>query len=277
MNKKDVKNHWEDNPCNFDMGEGSPKTLEYYDAIENKRYEFEPEIHHFAQFSRYTNKTILEIGVGMGTDFLQWNRVGAKAMGIDLTAEAISQTSTRLSLYGFSVEDKLRQADAENLPFPDNTFDLVYSWGVIHHSPDTRKALEEITRVMRPGGEGKIMIYNKWSAVAVMYWCLYALLRFKPWLTIGDIFSRHIESPGTKVYSINEARRLFKNLPVTNLKIICYRKYFTGLTRYPFWLRPFIRFSGEILTVLLGGIERSGYFLTIRFNRIMDSDKQQKL
>ena len=263
-----VRKHWEANPCNAEMGDGGTQTREYFEAIENKRYALEPEIHQFAQFSRYHGKEVLEIGVGMGTDFLQWNRAGAYATGVDLTEECVALTRARLLVFGFPDEGRVLQADAENLPFADSSFDLVYSWGVIHHSPNTRKALEEIVRVMRPGGEGKVMIYNKWSAVSLMYWCLFALFRLKPWLSISNVFSRHVESPGTKVYSLSEASALFDGLPVGNLKLVCYRKYFTRLTRYPAWTRPFIRVAGEVLTVLLGGVERSGYFLTARFNRL---------
>ncbi len=265
--KTDVKAHWELNPCNAEMGGGATLSRAYFDQIEMTRYSLEPEIHQFAQFSRYHGKNVLEVGVGMGTDFVQWVRCGAKASGIDLTEEGIRITRARIEADQLKFDGVLRQADAENLPFADDSFDLAYSWGVIHHSPDTRSALREILRVIRPGGEGKIMIYNKWSAIAIMYWCLFALFRARPWKTISQVFAEHVESPGTKVYSRGEARALFDGLPVRDIEIHCYRKYFTVLSRYPAVLRPMIRFAGEIINFALGGTDRAGYFLTVKFRK----------
>lgn len=110
-------------------------------------------------------------------------------------------------------------ADAENLPFAKETFHCVYSWGVIHHSPDTAKAVSEIFRVLKPGGEARIMVYHKYSLVGAMLWVRYALLSGKPFTTLSEIYSRHLESPGTKAYSASEARRLFSAFSNVSLEI----------------------------------------------------------
>jgi len=103
----------------------------------------------------------------------------------------------------------LAVGDAEHLDFLDETFDLVYSWGVIHHSPDTGKAAREILRVLRPGGEFKVMIYQRYSFVGYMLWFRYALMKLRPLMTLDQIYARYLESPGTKAYSIEEALDLF--------------------------------------------------------------------
>jgi len=124
---------------------------EYFEEIERRRYDpvvGEPEIFSFAQFTRYSGKKILEVGVGAGTDFIQWVRAGAVAYGIDLTEKAIEHVRRRLEVYNLHAAD-IRVGDAENLPYEDNTFDLVYSFGVIHHSPDTERALSEIITLQR--------------------------------------------------------------------------------------------------------------------------------
>jgi SAM-dependent methyltransferase len=95
------------------------------------------------------------------------------------------------------------------LQFADASFDKVYSWGVLHHSPDTAKAIDEVWRVLRPGGSARIMIYHKQSLVGYMLWVRYALLTGRPWRSLADIYARHLESPGTKAYSSEEARALF--------------------------------------------------------------------
>jgi SAM-dependent methyltransferase len=99
--------------------------------------------------------------------------------------------------------------DAEHLAFPSETFDVVYSWGVLHHSPDTARAISEVWRVLRPGGIARIMIYHKWSIVGCMLWSRYALARLRPFTSLKEIYGRCLESPGTKAYSRTEARDLF--------------------------------------------------------------------
>jgi SAM-dependent methyltransferase len=110
--------------------------------------------------------------------------------------------------------------DAENLDFPENSFDLVYSWGVLHHSPDTAKAVAEVHRVLKPGGEAKIMIYHTYSMVGYMLWLRYGLMRLNPFLSWVDIYGRYLESPGTKAYSIPEARDLFRSFRDVSIKIV---------------------------------------------------------
>ena len=100
-------------------------------------------------------------------------------------------------------------ADAEKTNFDDNFFDIIYSWGVIHHSPSTSKIVDEIFRILKPGGEARIMIYHKWSIVGYILWLRYAFLKFKPWLSLDFIYSNHLESPGTKAYTKRQAKRLF--------------------------------------------------------------------
>jgi SAM-dependent methyltransferase len=99
--------------------------------------------------------------------------------------------------------------DAENLPFASNSFDLVYSWGVLHHTPDTEGAIAEVRRVLKPGGQARVMLYHLRSWVAFQAWLRYGLLSGRPWASARSIIARHVESPGTKAYSVAEARRLF--------------------------------------------------------------------
>ena len=141
--KTDVKAYWNVASCGTEITEKTRYTKAYFEEIEEFRYRIEPEIFSFAQFTRFKDKKMLEVGVGAGTDFLQWVRAGAKAHGIDLTQEAVYNVQERLKLYGLTAED-IKVADAEALPFEDTSFDLVYSWGVIHHSPNTEQCLADV-------------------------------------------------------------------------------------------------------------------------------------
>lgn len=211
--KRRVADYWSNKTCQTSVATAPQFTREFYEQIENYRAKDEPEIAGFAEFTRYRGKEVLEVGVGAGTDFIQWARSGAKAHGVDLTPEAIQHTTARLETYGLTCES-LRVADAERLPFPDESFDLVYSYGVIHHTPDTAKALSEIVRVMRVGGRGKIMLYNKRSSIAWLNWVRHALLKGKPFQSVDKVLFDHMESLGTKAYTRQEVQDMLKPYPL---------------------------------------------------------------
>jgi SAM-dependent methyltransferase len=204
--KKEVEAFWDRASCGEDLYlQGQER--EGYAAHARRRYELEPCIEEFAEFDTTAGRRVLEIGVGLGADHFRFAQAGAQLSGIDLTPRAIAHTRRRLAL--FDLNSTLAVGDAEDLAFPSGTFDVVYSWGVLHHSPDTARAVSEVHRVLRPGGVAKVMIYHKWSLIGYMLWLRYALLRLRPWLTLTQIYSRYLESPGTKAYSVAEARRLF--------------------------------------------------------------------
>jgi ubiquinone/menaquinone biosynthesis C-methylase UbiE len=205
-----VRAFWEEGACGTEEGvtAGQPKfSRAWFDAVEENRYRLEPFIHSFAQFTRHHGKTLLEIGVGAGTDHLQWARAGCRCSGVDLTEEAIATTRVRLAAYGASSE--LQRVDAERLPFEEGRFDLVYSWGVIHHSERPEAIIAEVHRVLRPGGLFLGMMYNRRSAVSLQLWARYALLRGRPWRRFRDVLWHHLESIGTKAYTRRETERLF--------------------------------------------------------------------
>lgn len=181
---------------------------EDYAAQARQRYAIEPYIKDFAEFEKAKGKRVLEIGVGLGADHQQFAEAGAELFGCDLTERAVEHTRHRVSLFGLA--SSIQRADAEALPYDSNFFDIVYSWGVLHHSPNTRKAIEEVLRVLRPGGRAKIMIYHRYSFVGYMLWLRYALLTGRPMLSLDQIYARYLESPGTKAYSTGEARDLFR-------------------------------------------------------------------
>ena len=149
--KEQVHNFWNAQSC----GE-SYAILENHVDLERQaaeRYRLEPYLEPFARFEEGNGLDVLEIGVGMSADHLRWARSGPRRLcGIDLTERAIQFTRQRLTSHGLASE--LQEADAENLPFENAIFDLVYSWGVLHHSPDTQRAFNEVARVLKRGGQG---------------------------------------------------------------------------------------------------------------------------
>jgi SAM-dependent methyltransferase len=205
--KADVRGFWNRASCGEVYAQGGDFAMQMREA-EHARYALEPYIPLFADFGSGKERDVLEIGVGMGSDHLQWARSHPNRLcGIDLTPRAIAWTREHLALHGLTSE--LEVGDAEALPYEEETFDLVYSFGVLHHSPDTPRAIEEVRRVLRPGGTARIMIYHRASLTGLMLWARYALLAGRPLRSLDDIYSHHLESPGTKAYSVREAHALF--------------------------------------------------------------------
>lgn len=217
MNEQ-VKDYWEQVPCGTEariVKDASKFSREFFESVESYRYQVEPFIHSVAQFTRYHGKQVLEIGVGAGTDHLQWARAGVDLSGVDLTDAAIETTSKRLELYGF--KSQLQRVDAEVLPFPDDSFDVVYSWGVIHHSEHPERILQEVYRVLKPGGQFIGMFYHRRSLWTLKLWIRHALLAGRPWRSFNDVLHHHMESIGTKAYSRAELAVLFERFVLLNI------------------------------------------------------------
>lgn len=190
-----------------------------FDLQAAERYRLEPYIPEFAGFNQIRREEeVLEIGLGVGADHERLARATSRLHGVDLSSRAVAITRNRLEMRG--LVSGLRVADAEALPFEDNRFDLVYSWGAIHHTPDVTQAAHEILRVLKPGGRFRVMIYHKWSLVGLMLWMRYALARCRPWMSLTKIYATYLESPGTQAYSRTEARRLFENACNLNLWVV---------------------------------------------------------
>jgi len=215
--KQAVHDFWQRASCGEEAYARGSSSRERLEAQARTRYELEPYIRQFARFESGRGLDVLEVGVGMGADHLEWARHMPRSLsGIDLTERAIAHTATRLALYG--LRSDLRVADAEKLPFQDASFDLIYSWGVLHHSPDTPRAVREMLRVLRPGGVARVMIYHAHSMVGYMLWLRYALLAGRPMRSLADVYAHHLESPGTKAYSRAEARSMFSEFSQVDIR-----------------------------------------------------------
>lgn len=204
--KNEVHDFWNEQSCGEELYLFQ-KDQDGYKEQSHRRYELEPFIETFASFNEAKDKKVLEVGVGLGADHQCFAEAGAELHGLDLTERAVEHTQHRLKLFGYTSD--IQVGDAEALPFPENNFDIVFSWGVMHHSPNTQECINEAFRVLRKGGVARIMIYNKWSIVGIMLWVRYALLAGKPFTSLKEIYARYLESPGTKAYTISEARDLF--------------------------------------------------------------------
>ncbi len=159
--KARVHDFWQANPCGTKFARAEIGTRQFFDEVERHRYATEWHIPEVIQFERWRNRDVLEVGCGLGTDGINFARAGARYTGIDLTESSIELVEKRFELE--RLKACLQVADAEALPFEDASFDLVYSHGVLHHTPDTQRAIDELHRVLRPGGAAMVMLYHKRS------------------------------------------------------------------------------------------------------------------
>ncbi len=215
----EVKDHWEDEVCGTRNIVGNEINLESHKNVSDHRYQVEPHIQEFLNFSANKEKDfILEIGVGAGSDFIQICKQCKLAYGIDLTDAAIKITQDRCELEGIK-NYNLQKLNAANLPFGDNFFDFIYSYGVIHHAPETMSILSEIKRVSKPGAEIRIMVYSNFSLTGIMLYILKGLLNFNFFSSQENIIYKHLESPGTKTYSNYELKKILKGFGFKNIRI----------------------------------------------------------
>ncbi len=213
-----AREQWGKDPCGAIHGRKHElDTREFFDAVEHHRYqEYAPWMPEVMGFDEFAGAQLLEIGCGMGTDLLQFARAGAKVTGTDLTPRSIEISRQHLALYGESGNFAI--ADCETLPFADDSFDVAYSNGVLHHTPDTAGAVGEIHRVLRPGGHARVMLYHRrsfayWGEVILRHGILKG--EFLRGNSTADIMSKYVEfnesggRPLVKVYSRRQARDLF--------------------------------------------------------------------
>ena len=215
--KRRVAAHWKAEVCGTRGIDGRDRRA-FFRAIERERYRQEPYIREFAAFERARGRRVLEIGVGAGSDYVNWLRAGARAIGVDLTTTATALTRERCVLEGFT--PAVSRTDCEALPFLDSSFDVAYSYGVIHHSPDTPKAIAEIHRVIKPGGVAKVMMYHAPSVTGLLLWIVHCLLKLRPWRSPRWAVANYLESPGTKAYTVTEARAMFAAFSAVRIRTV---------------------------------------------------------
>jgi ubiquinone/menaquinone biosynthesis C-methylase UbiE len=165
----DVRRYWDSRPCNIRHSRKAVGTREYFDEVETRKYLVEPHIPGFAQFERWRGKRVLEIGCGIGTDAVNFARAGAEYFGSDLSRASLDLARKRFAVYGLS--GQWLEANAERLDdhLPSTTFDLVYSFGVIHHTTNQRAVIESARRLVKSDGELRMMLYarNSWKDIMI--------------------------------------------------------------------------------------------------------------
>jgi len=157
--KNQVQKFWQKSPCDSWFTNEPRGTVAFYRSLDEHRYKVHPHLHSAVGFEKTRGLKVLEIGCGCGSEAERFVRAGAHYTAVDLTNAALCITRRRFQLA--NLEGQFVQGDAENLPFPDGSFDFVYSHGVLHHTPDTPLTIREVHRVLTPGGRAVIMLYYR--------------------------------------------------------------------------------------------------------------------
>ena len=249
--KDSIEKFWDENTCGVIEQDKRLNKDEYYDQLSKNRYDEYLDIKKYAPFNDCKNKKVLEVGLGAGCDAAELIKGGAEYYGIDVTQNSVDFVKERLG-YSFNLNtENISKNDATSIPFPDDYFDMIYSFGVIHHIEDTENVVSEFKRVLKPGGKIFVMVYNRSSVFYKIEVCIFRrlliilsninLLKGLIFLFLGNnnknkilnyvnkvnkrfnnkiflnnqqllnISSDHAECPLAKVYDQNEANYLFKD------------------------------------------------------------------
>lgn len=165
-----IRDYWNRRPCNLRHSQSPVGTKEYFDEVEARRYRNEPHNYQFAQFERWKDKRVLEIGCGIGTDATNFARHGADYTGVDLSEESIKIAKKRFEVFG--LKGRFIEHNAEELDILFSTekkFDLIYSFGVIHHAPRPENIVKSLPYLLSPNGEVRAMVYakNSWKNILI--------------------------------------------------------------------------------------------------------------
>jgi ubiquinone/menaquinone biosynthesis C-methylase UbiE len=217
---KEVQNFWNNRPCNIKHSDKLFLSKEYFDEVEQKKYFVEPHIKDFAQFENWKDKNVLEIGCGIGTDSINFARNGANLTVVEFSEESLNICKQRFQVYGLQAQFYV--GNAENLGdfLPLQKFDLIYSFGVIHHTPQPENVIKSIIPYMNEQTELRIMLYSKISWK--LFWLMFennnfSLKNHKD--LIQDYAEAQYGCPVAYTYTFEEIHKLLSqfNLDVTQI------------------------------------------------------------
>jgi SAM-dependent methyltransferase len=225
---QDVKQYWDRRPCNIRHSPKPIGTREYFQEVENRKYFVESHIPLFADFLRWRGKEVLEIGCGIGTDSVNFARNGAHLTIVELSTQSSEITKKRLELEGLRANVINGNAEElDNLLPQEKKFDLIYSFGVIHHTPCPERVVAAIAERLKPKGELRLMVYARRSWKVLWIHARYGWREPWNWRRLVAKYSEaEIGSPVSYVYSRREARALlhgFEIISMTKDHIFPYR------------------------------------------------------
>lgn len=244
--EQEIKDYWNRQPCNVKHGTSPVGTRKFFEEVTAKRYRAEPHNLDFPKFHEWRGKRVLEIGCGIGTDAQQFAQHGAHYVGIDLSDESLALAKKRFEV--FELEGEFYNIDMSDLDALKKLgkFDLVYSYGVIHHFPNIEKIIDNVHSILNTGGEFKFMVYakNSWK---------YAMIRKGL-----DQFEAQPNCPYAEAFTGEEVEQLLGNkFKIERLRQAhCFmyniEKYKQGLFEFEPWFEQMSELMREAIKEYLG-------------------------
>lgn len=218
---------WTLAPCGPAVPDVPPGSKQYFDQLVAGRREYAPWMAEVLRYAGSRDRDVLDVGSGQGIDVYEYASCGARVIGIDLTPRHVELAKRHLAASELAAT--FVEGDAETMPFPDDSFDLVSSNGVLHHTPNIEAALAECLRVLRPGGAFTVILYNRHS---FHYWVTQVLFRgllsgelFRAG-SMGGVLSSGVEAgsrlgarPLVRVYSAREVREMLKSAGFSSVEV----------------------------------------------------------
>ena len=211
-----VRDFWNRRPCNIRHSAKPIGSNEYFDEVEARKYFVEPHIPIFAEFEKWRGKRVLEIGCGIGTDTMNFARAGAEVSAVDLSEKSLEIARYRAGVYGLH-NIRFYEGNAEELSsfLPIERYDLIYSFGVIHHTPRPERVIEQLQRYCLPSTVLKVMVYHRHSWKAMEVFLRHGRGRF--W-SVSKLLERYSEAqtgcPVTHSYTRRSVRELLGGFAV---------------------------------------------------------------
>ena len=217
-----VEEFWDARPCNIRHSPSRVGTRQYFDEVERRKYAVEPHIPRFAEFERWRDRKVLEIGCGIGTDTINFARHGAQVTAVELSGRSLEIARHRARVYGLEERIRFYQANAESITrvVPIEPYDLVYSFGVLHHTPEPDRVVQQIGSYLRSGSTIKVMMYNRYSWKAL--WIVLKFGRGQFW-RIPELVARYSEAqegcPVTYTFTRKELRSLLEHYGFRDIEL----------------------------------------------------------
>lgn len=215
----EVRAFWDRRPCNIRHSPRRVGTRAYFDEVEARKYFVEPHIPGFAQFERWRGKKVLEIGCGIGTDAINFARHGSDLTAVELSERSLEVARRRLQVYGLKARLYCGNAEQLSMFVPVEPYDLVYSFGVVHHTPHPERVLQEIQKYCKPETEIRLMLYSRWSWKA--FWIILNYGKGAFWRA-SELIKRYSEAqtgcPVTSCYSSSGIRQLLRDYRILEIR-----------------------------------------------------------
>lgn len=213
-----VRKFWDGRPCNIRHSTKPVGSREYFDEVEARKYFVEPHIPGFAGFEQWKGKKVLEIGCGIGTDSINFARHGADLTAVDISEKSLEICKKRFEVYALNAHFYCSNAEELSSYVPVEPYDLIYSFGVIHHTPHPERVFDEIRKYCKPGTEIRIMLYSKWSWK--VFWIILKYGKGAFWRAdelVRTSSEAQTGCPVTYYYSFSDIRRLMKDYQIVRM------------------------------------------------------------